>query len=245
MTKLLAAVMAAAAIIGASGITTASAGPAWEFTTPGDSFTNGTWDFAVAFTPTANVTASGLGYYADPTTGLANGNQVALYSCDNPTCSSTGTLLATATVNNTYALNGHFRYVTITPITLLAGQSYEVAGVSSGNNYTWNDPGFGTDNDITIIRDPSDDSMDRYTATASPIFQPNYWGGDIGSEDGFWGPNVYLGAATGFTAAPEPASMGPVRRRRCRARHCSPPPPLIQNPFAADTAASSGAPLCV
>jgi hypothetical protein len=38
------------------------AGPAWEFTSAGNSFTNGTWDFAATFTVNENetVTATGL-----------------------------------------------------------------------------------------------------------------------------------------------------------------------------------------
>jgi len=36
----------------------ALAGPGWEFTSPGNSFTNGTWDFATAFSVNSNVTVS-------------------------------------------------------------------------------------------------------------------------------------------------------------------------------------------
>src|SRR5208283_1515856 len=117
--------------------TSASADPGWEFTTPGNSFTNGQWDFATAFTVSSDVTLSGLGYYADPVTGNVDGNPVAFYQCDTTDCLTTGTLLASTTVTDVYPELGHFRYVTIAPINLIAGDSYEVAGVSNSDNYTW------------------------------------------------------------------------------------------------------------
>src|SRR5580704_13298299 len=75
----------------------AGATPLWEFTTAGGSFTNNTWDFATAFAVTTTVSASGLGYYADPNNGFVNSNPVALYLCADAACDSTGTLIASAT----------------------------------------------------------------------------------------------------------------------------------------------------
>lgn len=180
----------------------AHAGPAWEFAAPGNSFTNGVWDFATAFTANSAVTVSGLGYYADPVTGNVDGNQVAFYSCDAPDCSTTGTLLASTTVTNIYPLTGHFRYVTIAPITLTPGQSYEIAGVSNSDNYTWDDPGFATDPAITII--PTSGGNTRWQALSTPDFL-NYVNYDEIEPDGFWGPNIFLGQPT--FAAPEPTSL--------------------------------------
>lgn len=200
----------------------AHAGPAWEFTTPGNGFTNGTWDFATAFTVNSTVVASGLGYYADPVTGNADGNAVALYQCADVACSTTGTLLASATVTNIYPETGHFRYVTISPITLQAGVSYEIAGVSNSDNYTWADPGFATDPALTIITDgnaPANST--RWQSIGTPDFLSSIQGDQPG-QDAYWGPNIFLGEAT--FAAPEPgsmlllgaglASLGLLRRRR-------------------------------
>lgn len=181
----------------------ANAGPAWEFTSAGNSYSDGSWDFGAAFYVNTTVTASGLGYYADPTTGMVASNPVALYACvgGGANCiGSTGTLLASATVTNLYPESGHFRYVTITPVTLTPGW-YEVDGVSNVQNYTWDDSGFTTDPAITY--NPNSDLWET-DSTNTPDFL-NY----VPTEqvtDGFWGPNVFLGTAT-FTGVPEPASL--------------------------------------
>lgn len=182
----------------------AHAGALWEFTTPGNSYSNGTWDFATAFTANQNLTVSGLGYYADPTNGQVADNQVALYQCSNADCTGTGSLLASTTITNAYPLNGHFRYVTISsPITLSAGTSYEVAGVSASDNYTWNDPGFAVNSAISLI--PLNGQVGRWQSSSTPGFL-NSGQSDLGSQDGYWGANVFVGAAT-FTQVPEPSGL--------------------------------------
>jgi len=182
----------------------AFAGPGWEFTSPGNGFTNGTWDFATAFTANSAVTVSGLGYYADPVTGNVDGNPVALYQCADVACLTTGTLLASAVVTNVYAISGHFRYVTIAPITLVAGMSYEVAGVSNSDNYTWADPGFGTDPAITILS--TSGQFSRWQSIGTPDFLTGSPFLDRGGDDGYWGPNVFLGVPVFTGGVPEPAS---------------------------------------
>ena len=214
-------------MLGMAGLVTspALAGPGWEFTVPGNGYTNGVWDFATAFTINKDVTASGLGYYADPRTGNADGNAVALYECADAGCLTTGTLLASVNVTNIYPINGHFRYVTITPVTLQAGHSYEVAGVSNQDNYTWADPGFGTDPALTILTTSGQAS--RWQSLGTPDFLTGSPFLDRGADDGYWGPNIFLGDAGGFThGVPEPASwammvggfglIGSAMRRRAR-----------------------------
>jgi hypothetical protein len=95
-------------------------------------------------------------------------------------------LLASATVTNQYPLTGHFRYVTIPAITLQPG-NYQIDGVSSTNNYTWNDTGFQTDTAITYVGN----TWLSVENGAAPTFL-NFVKNAV--TDGFWGANLFLGA---------------------------------------------------
>ena len=180
----------------------ANAGPLWEFTTAGNSYTNGSWIFATPFSVNSAATVTGLGYYADPFNGFVDANEVALYQCADAACSTTGTLIASATVTNIYPLTGHFRYVTIDPLALEVGVSYEVVGSSHGNNYTWNDTGFAVDPAVSLIVTGS--QVGRWQTGTALTFL-NFGQGDIPGQDGFWGANVFIGPPT-FTSVPEPGS---------------------------------------
>jgi hypothetical protein len=148
------------------------------------------------------VTLTGLGYYADPTNGQVDANPVALYQCDSAACAS-GTLVSSATVTNTYPLTGHFRYVTVSPVTLAAGNTYEVAGVSFGDNYTWDDDGFTTNPAITYAL--NSDRWNLTSANGTPDFLgTDFTKGDV--IDGYWGPNVFFGAPVFTGSVPEPAT---------------------------------------
>lgn len=183
-----------AAVASLASATPALAGPAWEFTTASQSFTNGSWNFANKFTVLNTVTVSGLGWYADPVTGNVDSNPVALWSCDTAGCLTTGTLLASATVDNTYALTGHFRYVTVPTVTLTPGE-YLVGGVSDTNNYTWNNVGFFTDPNITY-----DDNRWFTVGTGAAATFNTTVRNDV--MDGYWGPNLFFGQPV-FTGVPE------------------------------------------
>lgn len=194
-------VLVGALVAGTAG--TAQAGPLWEFSTAGNSFSNGTWNFATSFAVNKDLSVSGLGYYADPSNGQVADNAVALYLCSNADCTGTGTLVASTIVTNAYPLLGHFRYVTIAPVTLLAGQSYQVAGVSAGDNYTWGDAGFATDSGISLIA--LNGQVGRWESGTTAEFL-NYGQGDLGALDGYWGANVFVGEPT-FTEVPEPSEL--------------------------------------
>ncbi len=181
----------------------ANAGPLWGFEQAGINFTNGSWVFATSFSVNSDLMATGLGYYADPVTGGVSDNAVALYKCSNADCTGTGELLASVVVTNTFPLTGFFRYVTIDPIQLLAGESYQVAGVSLENNYTWNTTGFFTDPNISLIQ--LGPQVGRWESGTELKFL-NYGRDDIPGQDGFWGPNVFVGVPT--FAVPAPGTLG-------------------------------------
>ena len=196
-------VLAAALALGV-GTSAASAGQAWDFVSADNTFNSGNWDFGNNFQVLTTVTVTGLGYYAESISGLVNSNQVALYD-------SVGTLLASATVDNTNPLVGHFRYVTVAPVVLTPG-FYQIDGVSQNSEYTSNDFGFATDPALVYL-----DNL-WYQDPLGPTFQTGVQN-DV--ADGYWGPNLFLGAPT-FT--PEPmslallgaglAGLGLVRRKR-------------------------------
>jgi hypothetical protein len=76
----------------------------------------------IGFTFTANssLIVSALGFWEQNTgANLTQTHQVGLWT-------STGTLLASATVAVNGAVTGNWRYATISPVTLTAGQSYTV-----------------------------------------------------------------------------------------------------------------------
>lgn len=121
-----------------------------------------------------------------------------LFSCAVAGCTTTGTQLATVTVDNTYALVGHFRFVDIAAVTLAPGD-YLIAGVSDTNNYTWNDVGFTVNPNLTY----NDNRYLFTTAGAVPVFDATVQN-DV--RDGFWGPNLFLGLPTFQNSVPEPST---------------------------------------
>jgi hypothetical protein len=184
MRKLLwAGAIAAVALI--SGGPQASAGALWEFTSAGNDFTNANWDFGNNFEALNTVRVTALGYYDNFGDGFVSSpHPVALYD-------SLGNLLASADVATTDPLIGHWRYHVIAPVTLVAGDTYQIDGESLGDNYTWNDPGFGTDPSISYLGN-------TWTQNNGDNFQ-GCCINDV--SDGYWGPNALIGAV------PEPTMM--------------------------------------
>jgi hypothetical protein len=174
-----------AALLAGSAPREALAEAAWEFTTAGASFSNGSWNFGTNFTVTKPVTVSALGYYADPVTAFSSAHPVSLYRVDGGFTGGTGTLLASATVTGTDTLTGHFRYATIPMITLLPG-NYQIDGVSNADNYTWNDVGFSTSSSITYVGN----TWTNVGIGGLPDFQ-NFVQNNV--TDGYWGANLFLG----------------------------------------------------
>ncbi|WJG09879.1 PEP-CTERM sorting domain-containing protein [Aliiglaciecola sp. LCG003] len=170
------------------------AAPIFSFDEPGNSFTNGSWDFALNFEVLNQVTVTGLGYYADPNTNAVDDNAVALYD-------SNQNLLASVVVTNTFDVFNFFRYVTITELVLDPG-IYQVVGVSNGDNYTWDNVNHVFDSNIAYISNSWASDSDGIA---------NYVGGtQTDSEFGFSGPNVFIGDSREFTdpnAVPEPSVL--------------------------------------
>ncbi len=163
---------------------------AWEFTTPGTAFTNDSWTFGIDFTVgSSNVTVDALGYYDDSGNGFNDNHQVGMYD-------SLGNLLASTTVTSASTLDGHFRYASITPIVLLAGDTYRMVGVSQSDLYTWDNPGFAADPLITY----NGDTYDHGTTLFDPTGQ---FHNDV--SDGFFGPDFLISGTQ--SPVPEPSTV--------------------------------------
>jgi hypothetical protein len=174
-----------------SGILTtaakAGAVPAISFTSCGycgaetEGFSLGyTFSSSTAFTVTA------LGYFDLGTLGEVH--DVALYT-------STGTELASTTVDGTGAQIGFFNYDSILPVTLAAG-SYEIMGSSSVDPYAFGTTGFATASNITF-------GVDQYNYGAGDEFGCCSEGYTAASGGAWFGPNLLESPA----ATPEPSSL--------------------------------------
>jgi hypothetical protein len=173
-----------------AGVAVAAAVPA-QAATPLLSFTggrpfdgDGPWTLGFDFSVNADTTASGLGVYDAGQDGFATPHAVGLWN-------SSGTLLASATVGSGNSLIGLFRYASISPITLLAGQTYTVgaADVGAGDGY-WLD--------ATVSTIANANYLSAQYIHGSGLQDPN----TTGTLGGYFGANVLLGDA----AVPEPAT---------------------------------------
>jgi hypothetical protein len=168
----------------------ALAGPIVDFTNASGGFGLSNWSLGYKFHVDSNVTAVGLGTYDFNKDGLAGPQQVGLWD-------STGTLLASTFVDNSSALDGVWRFKSIAPIVLNAGQSYYVAS-QGGEGYAYSPVDFTVDSSITYERNAW-----HYVGStdASPLAFPDTADGMIG----YFGGNVMLGTPT--TSVPEPFSL--------------------------------------
>ena len=93
------------------------------------SFTNGTdgeWTLGFQFVPTTNITVTALGSYFQ--NGVTSRHDVGLWTAG-------GTLLASTTVAGSGAAIDGFQYQGITPLGLIAGNTYVVGGETLDDNY--------------------------------------------------------------------------------------------------------------
>jgi PEP-CTERM motif len=109
---------------------------------------------------------------------------------------TTGALVASSTID---AASGyfttHFLYNLISPVTLQAGQIYEITGVSGIDNYAYGDTGWTLYAPVTYAGyNYCLGCGDVFTGTGTT---------NLGVGDAFWGPN--FGWTT--TATPEPGSL--------------------------------------
>ncbi|TLU67243.1 hypothetical protein FE810_02875 [Thalassotalea litorea] len=193
MNKSMSYLMGVSLTILLSIIKPANAGAIFTFDQPRFSYTNNSWEFAFNFEVLDTVTVTGLGYFSDPRTGMADEHDVALFD-------SEGNLLATATIDNTNDLFQFFRWERVSDLILPPG-NYQVVGVSGSDRYTWSD--------INVVFDPNI-SYISYSwrvdnnGTADYL---NFTRPDLRYVYGFRGPNVFLGNFREITSVVEPPTI--------------------------------------
>jgi hypothetical protein len=144
-------------------------------------FTNGNWTLGFQFTPTANLTVTSLGDYFQA--GVTNTQAVGLWTL-------AGAELATASVTGSGAAADSFQFTAITPVVLLAGQTYVVGGTTGSDNYA----GFDIANFVVAPVIGYGGHRESYGAALQ--YPANYYGGSFAD----------FGGDFQFTAVPEPAA---------------------------------------
>jgi hypothetical protein len=81
-----------------------------------------------SFTANTDLHANALGMWDEGADGFAHVAEVGLWAAD-------GTLLSSAMVGSASALNGGFRFTSITPVSLTGGNTYIVAGLLRAPDY--------------------------------------------------------------------------------------------------------------
>jgi hypothetical protein len=135
------------------------------------------------FTPTQNITVDYLGYFYDTITGMSDSHPVILYDASgNPLAS---TIITNASLPD---LSDHFKFNYITPITLIAGDTYVIDSASGEDDpWAWNDSGFTVNAPITLVGGywvGNDGTSAAFTGTtANDTVSDGYWGADFGYEE--------------------------------------------------------------
>jgi hypothetical protein len=214
-----AATIATLALAGA-----AQAVPAYTFTTAPTAI-DSQLSLGFVFTANADLTVNSLAYYDDGGDGFLTAHQVGIYQGDGQ--AGPGALLATTTL--AAGLSGvlganDFRYQSIDPLHLLAGQTYTIAGLSP--NQSGNDPwvyggpgtftGFVTDPLVSV---GPDSARFTYNPGASLVDPSDHFGDydiyavnfDVSSTGGVPEPETWALMLLGFVAAG--AALRSARRR--------------------------------
>lgn len=189
----------------AAGATGFEANAAYDLNDP-----NGSFSLGFEFLANSPVFVTSLGYFNDPSYNpsvptFAQPHQVGLYLL-TPGTANTGTLLASTFVTAGGTANGYFLYQALsTPVALLAGNKYVLAGVTGPT-----DPYFfgvqDQNGNSALTVDPSITyGHDRVVASSTLVFPT---GTDSISEPGYFGPNMILSQSAPVPEASTTVSLG-------------------------------------
>lgn len=170
-----------------SSFANASIGTADTIGLEADSFdssythTDNNYTFGWAFSTTSQISLTALGYFDRGEDGLVTSHDVGVWNSD-------GVLVASATVDagTSSALDGHFRYTSIAPVTLAAGH-YRIGGVHIGDSSGLGDwYGYSP---TSVVYGPEitfHGNQLRYTGESTTLTDPTSTGKALG---GYFGGN--------------------------------------------------------
>ncbi len=177
------------------------------------------------FTAKAPEFVTSLGYFNDPsfdpttpfntvalspeptgTYSYTSDHQVGLYQVVPGIggAAETGLLLGQTTITSAGTVNGDFLYNAITPIALVTGTQYVIAGVTgSPDPYLLNveDASITPGGCGLTVYSSIAYMQDRFTASSTLAYAGST---DANSEPGFFGPNFQISPSLPASAAPEP-----------------------------------------
>ncbi len=152
----------------------------------------GSYSLGFTFTANSPVYVTALGYFSDPsynssTTSFTDSHQVGLYQVD-PGASGTGTLVASTVVTNASTANGPFVYQTLlSPLQLIAGDNYVLAGVTGPTDPYIFDVQDINGNSALLVDPAITYGQDRVVTSDTLVFPGST---DAISEPGYFGPNM-------------------------------------------------------
>jgi hypothetical protein len=168
------------------GVGQAKAGPAFTLdNTTGSSLANGPFTLGFQFTANSAITVNALGIFDSSQDGLAVSHDVGLWDMG-------GNLLASTTVASGTAdpLTNQFRYHSITPVTLVAGQTYNIGGLfldgSDPNTFPGDAQNFVTDPSITFVQNAY--------VSGGTLGDPT---NSVGTDPAYFGPNFLFSLRPG------------------------------------------------
>jgi hypothetical protein len=155
---------------------------------------SGTYSLGFTFSPTANIDVTSLGSYFGPNATDQQGVSV---------WDSSQNLLASTTVTGDGSATEGFQFVNITPIELLAGQTYTISAATNGDNYAITNgggapgDGFNVGSDITYL---------AHVETSCSGSNACFPSGNYGTSFADFGANfTYTGGAN--SPVPEPSTF--------------------------------------
>lgn len=157
--------------------------------TTGQTLANPPFTLGWSFTTSSAITVNQLGFFDDSLNGLVDSHQIGIFD-------SAGNLIVSATVQSGTVdpLINQFRYVSIAPTLLMAGQMYEIGALYLDGNdpliFPGNSQGFSTG--------PGINYLDATFAGGGTLTAPL----NVGGTDGYFGPNFTYGPVV-----PEPGSL--------------------------------------